>query len=264
MHHPRTEDLQPAALTAAATNSATDSAGHGRPDARLGEGEVIAHDPNTPLGTEERAGEIFDRALQVGEADVVVDDQALDLIELRTVRGIRGVAPVDGSGGDDADRGRVALHEPDLHRRGMGAQEQVVGFDVEAVHGVTRRMVLGDVERLEIVELVLHLRSKRDLVAEARKDRLHLPEDQREGVQMAAADRVGHKGQVEPLGFAQGGVPLRFQPAHAVADPLEDLVFELVRLCSGGGPVGRWKAAELSQDGGELAFLPEQAHAQAF
>src|SRR6266550_3320091 len=60
VHHPRPEDLQPATLTAAATDTAADSAGHGRPDAGLGEGEVIAHDPNAPFGTEERAREIFD------------------------------------------------------------------------------------------------------------------------------------------------------------------------------------------------------------
>src|SRR6266576_3329623 len=36
MHHPRPEDLQPAALTAAATNTAADAAGHGRPNAGLG------------------------------------------------------------------------------------------------------------------------------------------------------------------------------------------------------------------------------------
>ena len=194
----------------------------------------------------------------------MVDDQALDLIELRTVRGIRRIAPVDGPRGDDADRRLVALHEPDLHRRRMGAQEKVVGLDVEAVHRVPRGMVLGDVERLEIVELVLHLGSERDLVAEPREDRLDLPEDQGERVQVAAADRVGHKGQVDPLRVAQGGVPLGFQPPHSVGDPLEDLVFELVRLCSGRRPVRRRKAAELSQDGGELALLPEQAHAQVF
>src|SRR2546425_2326196 len=179
MHHPGAQDLQPAPLAAAATGTAADTARDGRPDAGFGEGEVVTHDPNASFGTEERAGEILDRALQVRQADVVVDDQALNLIELRTVRGIRRIAPVDRARSDDADRRLVALHEPDLYRRCMGPQEQVVGLDVKAVHRVPRGMVRGDVERLEVVELVLHLRSEGDFVAEPRKDRLHLPQDQR-------------------------------------------------------------------------------------
>src|SRR5437899_3281216 len=53
VHHPRAEDLQPAALAAAATDTAADSAGDGRPDAGLSKREVIANDPNAPFGTEE-------------------------------------------------------------------------------------------------------------------------------------------------------------------------------------------------------------------
>src|SRR5437899_2485725 len=113
--HAGAQDLQPAALTAAAAGAAADSARHRRPDARLCEGEMIAHDPNAPFRTKERASEILDRALQVGKADFVVDDEALDLIELRPVRGVRRITPVDGAGRDDPNGGLVALHVPDLH-----------------------------------------------------------------------------------------------------------------------------------------------------
>jgi hypothetical protein len=116
MHHPGAEDLQPAALTAAAAGAAADSTGNGRPDARLGEGEVITHDSNAPVRTEERAGEILDRPLQVGEPDIVIHDETLELIELRAVRGICRVTTVDGTRGDDPDRRLVALHVADLHR----------------------------------------------------------------------------------------------------------------------------------------------------
>src|SRR5438105_1232295 len=66
MHHPGAEDLEPAPLAAATPGAGANSTGNGRPDARLGEREVITHDPNAPLGTEERACEILDRPLQVG------------------------------------------------------------------------------------------------------------------------------------------------------------------------------------------------------
>src|SRR5438094_1906607 len=120
--HPGAQDLQPAALAAAAAGAAADSAGYGRPDARLREGEMVAHDTDAPFGTEQRTGEIFDRALQVGKADIVVDDEALDLIELRTVRGGRRITPVYGTGRDDANWRLVALHVPHLHWFGVGPQ----------------------------------------------------------------------------------------------------------------------------------------------
>src|SRR5439155_1329851 len=91
------------------------------------------------------------------KAHVVLEDQALTLVELRTVRGVRRIAPVDSAGSDDPDRRLVALHVPDLDRRCVSPEQQGVRVDVEAVHRVPRGMVLGDVERLEVVELVLHL-----------------------------------------------------------------------------------------------------------
>src|ERR1700694_671155 len=115
-HHPGAQTLQPAALAAATAGAAADSTGNGRPDTGFGEGEVITHDSNAPLRTEERACEILDRPLQVGEPDIVVNDETLELIELRAMRGIRRVTTVDGAGGDDPDRRLVALHEADLHR----------------------------------------------------------------------------------------------------------------------------------------------------
>src|ERR1700730_17949301 len=116
MHHAGTQDLQPAAFAAAAARPAADSTGNGRPDARLGEGEVITHDSNAPVGAEEGACEILDRPLQVGEPDIVIYDETLELVELRAVRGVGRVPAVDGAGGDDPDGRLVALHVADLHR----------------------------------------------------------------------------------------------------------------------------------------------------
>src|SRR6202011_1202881 len=82
MHHPGTQDLQPAALATAAAGTCADSARNRRPDARFGEGEMITRDPNAPVGAEQRAREILDRPLQVGEPDVAIHDETLELIEL--------------------------------------------------------------------------------------------------------------------------------------------------------------------------------------
>src|SRR3954462_13276865 len=54
-------------------------------DARLGEREEVRAQAHAPLLTEDRARERQQRALEVAERDVLVDGQALDLLELRGV-----------------------------------------------------------------------------------------------------------------------------------------------------------------------------------
>ena len=61
-------------------------------------------------------------ALQVGETDVLVDHQPFDLMEHRRV-GHVGIAAIDPARGDQAQRRRLRPHRPDLHRRGVGAQQ---------------------------------------------------------------------------------------------------------------------------------------------
>src|SRR5438094_737219 len=123
-------------------------------------------------------------------------------------------------------------------------------------------MVLGDVERLEVVNLVLHLGSEGDLIAKPREDRFYLPQDERQGMQVAPANRVWDEGQVDPLGLSQGNVTLGFQTPHAPGDPLEDLFLQLIGFRAGRGTLRGGQASQLSQDRCELALLPEKVHAQ--
>ena len=51
-------------------------------------------DPRLALRPEERAEEVLERALQVGQGEAFVDGEALDLVEDRVVRGVDRVAPV--------------------------------------------------------------------------------------------------------------------------------------------------------------------------
>ena len=63
-------------------------------DARLGEREEVRPQADLALVAEDRARERQQRPLEVGQRDVVVDREPLDLVELRRVRGV-GVGPVD-------------------------------------------------------------------------------------------------------------------------------------------------------------------------
>src|SRR6266550_1190996 len=116
MDHARAQDLQPAALAASTTRSPANSTRHRRRDARFRKGEMIAENADAPIGTEQRKREVFDGSLQVGKTNVAIDDEAFELIELGSVRGVRRVPPVDGARSDDPDRRLMALHVADLHR----------------------------------------------------------------------------------------------------------------------------------------------------
>ena len=121
---------------------------------------------------EVRAREGEQRALEVAERDVLVDRQALDLVELRRVRGVV-VAPVGAARDDDVQRRRVHLHRARLHRRRVHAQQHLVG-DVERVRRLPRRVRLVEVEGVEVVVDELGLRALHHAEAEAEEDVLDL------------------------------------------------------------------------------------------
>ena len=81
--------------------------------------------PHLALGPEHGPSEGQQRAVEVGERDVLVDRQALELVELRGVSGV-GVRAVHAPGHDDVQRRWLLLHRPDLDGRRVGAQQDVV------------------------------------------------------------------------------------------------------------------------------------------
>ena len=134
------------------------------------------------LVAEDRPREGQQRALQVAERQVLVDRQALDLVELGRVRGVV-VGPVDAARDDDVQRRRLQLHRAHLHRRGLRAQDHVVG-DVEGVRLRPRRVVRVVVERVEVVVGEVDLRALDDPVAEPDEDVLDLAPRGGEDVQV--------------------------------------------------------------------------------
>ena len=103
-----------------------------------------------------------------------VDQQALDLVEHRRVGDV-AVAPVGAAGRDDPERRLAGQHGADLHRARVGAQQQrpavLLGLEVEGVEHLPGRMLRRDVERLEIVPVVLDVRTFGDGEAHVGEDR---------------------------------------------------------------------------------------------
>ena len=102
------------------------------------------------------------------------------------------------------------LHGADLHRRGVGAQHHAAlpsgaRRQVEGVVHLPRRMLRRDVERGEIVEIVLDVRALRRREAHLAEDRDDLVDGLADRMDAALGSGPRRQGDVEPL----GGEPAR-------------------------------------------------------
>ena len=86
MNHTRTAELEPAGLTDPAAFGVTNRAGDVHLEARLGEPEVVRPDPHPSLGTEKLLNEVVKGALQLGDGNVFINQQPVELVEHRHVR----------------------------------------------------------------------------------------------------------------------------------------------------------------------------------
>ncbi len=165
----------------------------------------------------------------------LVDDEALDLVEHRRV-GLVVVGAVDPARGDHPDRRALVQHRADLDRRGVGAQHvrraviAVFAVHVEGVELLARGVVRGDVQRVEVVPIVLDLRALGDGEAHVGEDRGDLLGDLADRVD--GPRRAGPRGQghVEPFGLealVEGGVAQRL---FLCGEGGVDLVLQRVEL----------------------------------
>ena len=211
---------------------------------------------------EHLAREREQHALEVGQRDVLVDREALELVEHRDVRGVRRVGPVDAARDHDVDRRLLRLHRARLHRRGVRAQQHVL----REVEGVLRRAgrVLGRVvERREVVVLVVDLRALEDGEAEPDEDVLHLAPDLRDQVEPAGRlRRVARERDVDPV-LGEAAVELRcLELGRALREQLLERHPHLVgRLAHRPALLGR-QLADRAERRGELRLAAEVAHAQ--
>ena len=121
---------------------------------------------------EQRREHVVERALEVGHRDALVDDQPLDLVEHRAVRGVVLVGAEHPARADDVDRRLAGQHRARLHRRGVRAQhDRVLGrLGPEGVLHGARRVVGAEVEGVEVQPLGLDDRALGDLPAHRHED----------------------------------------------------------------------------------------------
>src|SRR5262245_1680404 len=160
--HPAAAQLDPPRVRAhAAALAVAEDAADGELGRRLGVREEVGSEARLHgLVVEELARERLDRAEEVGHREVAVDRQALDLVEHRRMTRVERLVAVRAPGRDHVDRRCAGLHGADLHRRRVRpehdlllAPEPHVDRVLHRAGGVGRR----DVQRLEVVPVVLHL-----------------------------------------------------------------------------------------------------------
>ena len=156
--------------------------------------------------------------------------------------------------------GACSVHDPDLHRRGMGAQ-QPVGVEIEGVVHRPRRVMLGDIERLEVVVGVLDLRALRHRETGIGEQALDAPQGAGDGMQSARLLAAPRQGDVDALGGQPRppGPPAPGPPCgHRCACWTRDL--GLIDQLTGGRALLFRQRAELLEQRGQLAALAQIAH----
>ena len=266
MDHAAAQDLQPVAALAddqlvARATAADIDLGRG-----LGEREVAGAEADRHVvALEIGAHEIGQAALQVPHVHAPVDQQPLDLMEHRRVGGV-AVAAVGAAGGDDPERRLAGQHGADLHRAGVGAQQQRaavdLGVEVERVEHLPRRMLRRDVERLEIVPVVLDVGAFRHGKAHVGEDRHDLLGGLAHRVDSPKRPLARRQRDVDPLGLQprrQRGL-LQHRPARR--QRLLDLALDRVERLARLAPLFRRQRAQLLDQLGHPALLAERRHAE--
>src|SRR5262244_1076295 len=261
MHHAGAQNLDPASVLAEPAARATAlEAEHVHFRGRLREGEERGAEAHAGARPEHLAGEVVEGALEISHGDVAIHGEAFDLVEHGRVRRVRDVVPENLARADDAHGRTLRLHGPNLHGRGVGAQHGVGGH-VEGVLHVARGMIVGKIERAEVVVVGLHLGPLRHGEAE--------PFEDGDDLFLHADDRMPGAGSGEPAGkgeihVARGeglAMLLRFERLVTCGERLVHLALGEVRLLADTRPIGGGHLTEAAEERGQLTRAPEHAHA---
>src|SRR5579859_3782344 len=125
INHAASQQLDPAAqLTQTATFTTAFEAGDLHVCAGLSEWEKRRIETGLHVRAEERFHGVIERAFQITKGDVGIHGQTFHLVEDRRVGRVCSIGSVYFARDHYPDGRRLVQHGPDLHRRGMGAQQE--------------------------------------------------------------------------------------------------------------------------------------------
>ena len=226
-------------------------------------------EPGRDLGAEIGGEELLQHPFQVRHGDIAVNRQAFDLMEHRRM-GLVVIGAIDPAGADHPARRAMGLHMPDLHRRSMGAQHMrravipLAPMGIERVHLGPRRVVAGDVQRVEVVPIGLNLRPFGHGEAHIGENRGDFFGDLADRMDRALPPVSRRQGHVEPFALqplVQSCIAQRrlFRSQSAV-----HLVFQRIQRRAGHLPLLGCHLTQFAHLQADLALLAQRGHPHLF
>src|SRR3989441_787055 len=169
------------------------------------------------------------------------------------MRWVERVAAIHLARDHDPDGRLIGLQGTDLDGGGVGAQHDSVA-DIERILGIERRVVVGEVEGVEVVALRLRLGADRAREAKLVEDLADLVYDLGDKVRAAGPGGAAGHGEILALGGARGAL----QRALARRQRGFELALQGVGRPSDGLALLRLEGGERAQDTGERASFPAQ------
>ena len=254
MDHAAAEDLQPVVALADHELVLAAPAADIHLGRWLGEREERRAEADAQIvALEIRTDEIAQAALQVAHMRGAVDHQALDLMEHRRVRHV-AVAAIGAAVADQPERRFPGLHRPDLYRAGMGAQQQrlsvLLRLQEEGVVHQPRRVLGREIQRREVVEVVLDIRPFGDREAHVGEDGHDLVRHLAHRMDPALGAVAQRQRDVDPLGGEPGIERLGLQLGRTRFERSLDLALQRIeRLARLAALLRRQRAEGLGQLG---------------
>jgi hypothetical protein len=183
-------------------------------------------------------------------------------VEHRQVRRVDRFVAIDAAGSDDFDgQRRLALEHARLHGRRVRTEQEIVRQPERVLH-VARGMVLGDVERVEVVIRRLDVGAFLEPEPEPAHDGHAGLVNLRERMRRAALLGDAWQRQVLPLGFdllrdGRGGDPLRRR-----VELLLDGLLRIIDFFGEPRPLLGGHASEGLERRFDVALLAEELRAQ--
>ena len=264
-------------LAEVAALAAAHVAAHVHLAAGLGEGEEVRAVTRLAILAKHALNKVVERALEVAEGDALVDDQALDLVELRQVAGVGRVGTVDGARADHVDGRLLRLHGVNLHARGLGAQQHVglaVGMclgvrdaagivvdHVERVAGRAARVIHGRVERGEVVVGGVDHGAGFDGVADAAEDVLGLLDDLLDQVLVTDLRTDARQRNIDGLVLKRVLEGSGLHLGRALVEHTLDQLAHLVGALAHNGAILGGELAHHAHQAGDATLAAEQLNA---
>ena len=143
------------------------------------------------------------RAFQVGEVDVGINNQPFHLMEHRGVSLIV-IVTIYTARGDNTDRRLFFLHGADLHAGSLRTQ-QTRRVKPESVVVSARRMMARNVQRIEVMIVIFDFRTSRHGKAQLTKETFNPVNCTRYRMQTAVFDTTPWQGDIDSF-FCQTSI----------------------------------------------------------